>query len=73
MLEGYRILDPHRRRILLGGQIFGDLGADVIKIEPPEGSPTRNNGTFYKDIPGWREKPLLVCLQPEQKRYYSGY
>jgi len=33
------------------GKILGDLGADVIQIEPPGGSSARNIGPFYHDIP----------------------
>ncbi|MCP4757199.1 MAG: CoA transferase [Proteobacteria bacterium] len=49
MLGGYRVLDLTEGGYLLGGQIFGDFGADVIKVEPPGGSPSRNIGPFYKD------------------------
>jgi crotonobetainyl-CoA:carnitine CoA-transferase CaiB-like acyl-CoA transferase len=33
------------------GKLFGDLGADVIKIEPPGGEPGRRVGPFLDDIP----------------------
>ena len=52
MLSPYRVLDLTTERGLLCGQILGDLGADVIKVEPPGGSPARRLGPFYKDRPG---------------------
>jgi crotonobetainyl-CoA:carnitine CoA-transferase CaiB-like acyl-CoA transferase len=51
MLSPYRVLDLTTERGMLCGQILGDLGADVIQIEPPGGSPARRLGPFYHDIP----------------------
>ncbi|MCC7365164.1 MAG: CoA transferase [Dehalococcoidia bacterium] len=34
------------------GKLLGDLGADVVKVEPPGGSSARAIGPFVKDIPG---------------------
>ena len=33
------------------GKLLGDLGADVVKIEPPGGEPSRHIGPFLDDIP----------------------
>ena len=49
MLSPYRVLDLTTERGLLCGQILGDLGADVIKVEPPGGSPARHLAPFYGD------------------------
>jgi benzylsuccinate CoA-transferase BbsE subunit len=33
------------------GKLLGDLGADVVKIEPPNGERCRHTGPFVEDIP----------------------
>jgi crotonobetainyl-CoA:carnitine CoA-transferase CaiB-like acyl-CoA transferase len=50
-LSGYRVLDLTDEKGLLCSKILGDLGADVVKIEPPGGDLARNIGPFYKDTP----------------------
>lgn len=62
MLSPYRVLDLTTERGLLCGQILGDLGADVIKVEPPGGSPARQLGPFYHDQP-----------HPERSLYWWAY
>lgn len=41
MLEPYTVLDFTDERGELGPMILGDLGADVIRVEPPDGSAAR--------------------------------
>ena len=48
MLSPYRVLDLTDERGLLCGKILADLGADVIQIESPAGSPSRRVGPFYR-------------------------
>ena len=49
--EGCRILDLTEDGRMLCGKILSDLGADVIKIEPPGGSISRKTGPFYGEKP----------------------
>jgi crotonobetainyl-CoA:carnitine CoA-transferase CaiB-like acyl-CoA transferase len=34
------------------GKLLADLGADVVKVEPPAGDPMRRLGPFYPETPG---------------------
>jgi crotonobetainyl-CoA:carnitine CoA-transferase CaiB-like acyl-CoA transferase len=49
MLSPYRVLDLTDEGALICGQILGDLGADVILVEPPGGVNARNIGPFCGD------------------------
>jgi crotonobetainyl-CoA:carnitine CoA-transferase CaiB-like acyl-CoA transferase len=49
MLSPYRVLDLTDDRGDLCGRILADLGADVISVEPPGGSPARQLGPFAGD------------------------
>jgi crotonobetainyl-CoA:carnitine CoA-transferase CaiB-like acyl-CoA transferase len=66
-LEGYRALDLTDEKGYLCGKILGDLGADVIKVEKPEGDPGRHLGPFYKDTDD-PEKNLLWFAHNTSKR-----
>ena len=48
-LEGLRVLDLSDEKGELCGRILGDLGADVLKIESPDGSISRSLGPFTPD------------------------
>ena len=67
LLSSYRVLDLSDESAMLCGKILGDFGADVIKIEPPGGSPARNIGPFYHDIPD-PEKSLFWFAYNSSKR-----
>lgn len=53
--EGYisniRVIELADEQAEYCGKLLAGLGADVIKIEPPGGSPTRHIGPFYQDTP----------------------
>ena len=46
MLSPYRVLDLSNERGQLCGQMLGDLGADVVLVEPPGGSSARRIAPF---------------------------
>ncbi|MGH8065094.1 MAG: CaiB/BaiF CoA transferase family protein [Candidatus Entotheonellia bacterium] len=50
-LEPYRVLDLTQAIGWTCGKLLADLGADVIKIEPPGGDLGRRIGPFYRDVP----------------------
>ncbi len=62
ILSPFRALDLTGEMGFLCGKVLGDLGADVIKIEPPEGDPGRKRGPFYQDQP-----------KPEKSLYWFAY
>jgi crotonobetainyl-CoA:carnitine CoA-transferase CaiB-like acyl-CoA transferase len=67
MLSGLRVLDLSTERGFLCGQILGDLGADVIKIEPPGGSSSRRMPPFLQDQPG-EDRSLYWLAYNRNKR-----
>jgi crotonobetainyl-CoA:carnitine CoA-transferase CaiB-like acyl-CoA transferase len=55
MLSRYRILDLSDQGAMICGQILGDLGADVILVEPPSGAQARRIGPFVNDQPEFNQ------------------
>lgn len=49
MLDGVRVLDLTSRQGMLCAQILGDLGADVVQVEPLGGAPGRMASPFLGD------------------------
>ena len=67
LLDRVRVLDLAGEEGLLCGRILGDLGADVIKIEPPGGDPVRNKGPFYKAVPHPERSLLWFALNANKR------
>ena len=62
MLSPYRVLDLAHARAPLAGMMLADLGADVIAVEPPGGSPSRRRPPFAGDVE-----------DPERNLYWWAY
>lgn len=67
MLSPYRVLDLTDEKGYLCGRLLGDLGAAVIKVEPPSGDAGRNIGPFYHDDLD-KEKSLFWFSQNFNKK-----
>lgn len=50
LLSPYRVLDLTGEHGLMCGKVLGDLGAEVIVVEPPGGHPARVIGPFYDEV-----------------------
>jgi len=49
-LGGLRVLEIGDEKTQLTGKLFADLGAEVILVEPRDGSRCRQVGPFYEDV-----------------------
>ena len=50
-LAGLRVLDLTDLKGAMCAKLLGDMGADVIKVEPPEGDAMRRIGPFLDGQP----------------------
>jgi benzylsuccinate CoA-transferase BbsE subunit len=66
-LAGLRVLELADEKGQFCGKLMADLGADVIKIEPPGGQNTRSVGPFLDDVPH-RERSLSFWHYNTSKR-----
>jgi crotonobetainyl-CoA:carnitine CoA-transferase CaiB-like acyl-CoA transferase len=66
-LAHLHVLDLTDLRGALAGRLLADLGADVIKIEPPAGDPGRARPPFVADVPG-PDRSLAFLYRNANKR-----
>jgi len=66
-LSGYRILDTTDSRGAYCTKLLADMGADVIKVESPQGDPFRQIPPFVDDIPH-NERSLYFLYRNCNKR-----
>src|SRR6266404_5612814 len=66
-LDGTRVLDLTREPGFFAGKLLGDLGADVVKVEPPGGDPARRRPPFWGGAPD-PERALVWLAMNTSKR-----
>lgn len=66
-LDGYRVLDLTGEPGFFAGKLLGDLGADVIKIEPPAGDPARRRGPFVGGTADPERSILWLALNTSKR------
>jgi crotonobetainyl-CoA:carnitine CoA-transferase CaiB-like acyl-CoA transferase len=83
-LTGLRVIELADEQAEYCGLALAGLGAEVIKVEPPGGSPTRRIGPFYEDQEGperslffWQynrgKRSIVLDLhhQADQERFHA--
>src|SRR5262245_59929507 len=66
-LSGFRVLDLTHEPGHFAAKLLGDLGADVVKVEPPVGDPIRRRGPFWGHADD-RERSLAWLAYNTSKR-----
>lgn len=67
-LEDLRVLDLSRGIAgAYAAKLLADYGADVIKVEPPEGDPVRRFGPFPEDEPNPERAGLFLFLNTNKR------
>ena len=67
MLSGLRVLDLTDESGWLAGKILGDLGADVIKIEPPGGDHEGRRPPFLHGVPDPERSLAWLALNTSKR------
>ena len=66
-LSGIRVLDVTEDRGLYVGKMLADLGAEVIKIEKPDGSKAREVGPFKDDKTGLENSLYFINFNTNKR------
>src|ERR1035437_1154271 len=66
-LGSFRVLDLTEDRGLYAGKVLADFGAEVIKVEPPEGSRGRRTPPFKDDVPGLENSLYFLNFNANKK------
>src|ERR1700678_226730 len=68
MLSGVRVIEYGEGiAAAFGAKMMADLGAGVIKVEPPAGDSTRRRGPFPNDVPNPEQSGLFLYLNNNKR------
>ena len=67
LLPPYRVLDLSGPEAVFCGKLLADYGADVVRVEPPDGDPSRSRGPFADDEEG-PDRSLYFLFYNTNKR-----
>ncbi len=67
LLPPYRVLDLSGPEAVFCGKLLADYGADVVRVEPPGGDPSRSRGPFVDDREG-PDRSLYFLFYNTNKR-----
>ena len=77
LLSGVRVLDLATPRAEMAGRVLADMGAEVIKVEPPTGAEARRMPPFSKEDPerslywaamGFGKRSVVIDLDADEGR-----
>ncbi len=66
-LHGIRVLDLTHEPGFLTGKLLGDLGADVVKVEPPGGDPARRRAPYWGGVADAERSLLWLALNTSKR------
>ena len=70
-LSGVRIIDLTDERAIYGVKLLADLGADVVRPEPPEGDPLRRRGPLRSDGEDTGTASLWHAFFASNRRFFA--
>ena len=76
-LSNVRIIDLTDEKSIYGAKLLADLGADVVRPEPPAGDPLRRRGPFKDEQSLWHiffaSSRRFVCIDlPEDQSLFHN-
>ena len=69
-LSGVRIIDLTDERGIYGAKLLADLGADVVRPEPPTGDPLRSRGPRLATAPE-DQQSLWFAFFASSRRFFT--